>query len=125
MKGFFPYSWFDSIEKLNETYLPEHEEFYSILTKKSITTDEYQSCKEVWDREGMTTFGDYVKYYNNGDVVGFVEAVEKMIKNSQANKLDMFKDSVSLPGLTQRYMFNHLSKNDYFCGFSKQHKRSV
>ena len=28
----------------------------------------------------MQEFGDYVKYYNNLDVTGLVEGIEKMIK---------------------------------------------
>ena len=69
----------------------------------------------------MEKFGDYVKYYNNADVIGFVEAVEKMMANERNNKLDMFKESISLPGLTQRYMFMNL-EDDYFVGFAKEHK---
>ena len=45
-----------------------------------------------------------------------------MIANERVNKLDMFKDSVSLPGLTQRHLFKNLDHNDYFCGFAEQHK---
>ena len=77
MKGYFPYSWIDSINKLQERCLPGNEAFYSLLTRKSISSQEYQSCKDVWDDEAMTTFGEYVKCYNNGDVVGFVEASGK------------------------------------------------
>ena len=69
----------------------------------------------------MTTFGDYVRYYNNHDVIGMVEAIEKIIYNENQNKLCIFKDSVSLPGLTQRYLFQNL-KNDYFVGFGNEHK---
>ena len=72
----------------------------------------------------MSTFADYVRYYNNCDIIGFVEAVEKMIANEKNNGLDMFKVSVSLPGLTQRYLFNNLSErdDDYFVGFGPEHK---
>ena len=42
--------------------------------------------------------------------------------NERVNKLDMFKDFISLPGLTQRYLFRKLDKGDYFVGFGKQHK---
>ena len=45
----------------------------------------------------MQRFGDYVQYYNNLDVTGLVEGVEKMIKVKINDQLDMFKDSVSLP----------------------------
>ena len=126
-KGFFPYGWVDSLEKLDFPSLPaSSENFRSILTKKTISEEEFQSCKDVWDREGMTTFGDYVEYYNNADVIGFVEAVEKMIANERNNRLDMLKVSVSLPGLTQRYLFSWLTsegdKDDYFVGFGGEHK---
>ena len=73
----------------------------------------------------MSTFADYVRYYNNADVIGFVEAVNKMIMNERENnKLDMFKDTVSLPGLTQKYLFMNLPSSDYFVGFGQEHKHS-
>ena len=74
--------------------------------------------------QDMQTFSDYVRYYNNADVIGFVEAVDKMVANEKsANGLDMFKISVSLPGLTERYLFSKLDdKIDYFVGFAKEHK---
>ena len=88
----------------------------------TITMEEHQACQEVWNREGMTTFSDYVRYYNNADVIGFVEAVEKMLVNERANNLDMFKESISLPSLTQRYLFMNLPHDEYFVGFGEQHK---
>ena len=122
-KGVFPYAWFDSLEKLDATSLPDDiEEFHSILTKETITPDEFQACRDVWTTEGMTTFADFVRYYNNADVIGFVEAVDKMIAHERDNnKLDMFKDSVSLPGLTQKYLVMNLSPGEYFVGFGKEH----
>ena len=69
----------------------------------------------------MQRFGDYVQYYNNLDVTGLVEGVEKMIKVKINDRLDMFKDSVSLPGLTQRYLFRNLG-DDYFTIFGEEHK---
>ena len=68
-------------------------------------------------------FADFVWYYNNADVIGFVEAVNKMITNERGfNKLDMFKDSVSLPGLKRKYLFKNLSSGHYFVSFGKEHK---
>ena len=99
-KGYFLYSWFDSMTKLGE--MSDIGEFYSILTKQSISPNEYQLCKNVWTSEGMETFADFICYYNNADVIGFVEAVEKMIANEGSYELDIFKESISLPGLTQK-----------------------
>ena len=70
----------------------------------------------------MSMFADYVTYYNNADVIGFVEAVEKIIAHEINNGLDIFKVSVSLPGLTQRYLFANLPDDEYFVGFGKEHK---
>ena len=45
-----------------------------------------------------------------------------MVCIENENKLDIFKDSISLPGLTQRYLFKNLDSNDYFVGFGREHK---
>ena len=105
-KGTFHYQWFNSLEKLNATSFPPKEAFFSILTNKSITGETYQSCVDVWNSMPTTLndvkiFGDYMRYYNDRDVLGLVEAVQKMIRIENENKLDIFNVSVSLPGLTQ------------------------
>ena len=69
----------------------------------------------------MERFGEYVEYYNNLDVSGLVEGIEKIIKVKVTDRLDMFKDSVSLPGLTQRQLFKHMG-DDYFTIFEEEHK---
>ena len=120
-KGIFPYEWFDSLEKLDYAGLPPKEAFHSLLTKETISDDDYESCWRVWDRENMYTFRDYVKHYNNLDVTGLVEGIEKMIEIKILDKLDMFKTSVSLPGLTQQYLFRNLGE-DYFTIFGPEHK---
>ena len=48
----------------------------------------------------MQTFEDFLVWYNNLDVVPFLEAVEKMSQFWQERKIDMFKDGISVPGLT-------------------------
>ena len=116
-KGQFPYQYFDSINKLHANSLPKREEFTSLLKNKTITEKEWQICDDIWKREGMSTFGDYVRYYNNHDVIGLVEVVEKMIAVEIENGLDIFKNSISLPGLTQQYLFQNLDKADYFTTF--------
>ena len=73
-------------------------------------------------RSDVRTFGDYTRYYNDRDVLGVVEAIQKMVRIENENKLDIFKDSISLPGLTQRYLFKNLDSNDYFVGCGREHK---
>ena len=77
-------------------------------------------CKNAWQEDW--TFADYVKYYNDADVIGFTEALEKYLNFNKTLKLDPFKMSMSLPGLTKRYAFQNLSKENYFSGFGEEHK---
>ena len=121
-KGCFPYEWFNSLDKFNFAGLPPQSCFRSTLTRKSCDMYEYMNCWKTWNVQRMKTFADYIRYYNNADVIGFVEAVDKILKNNIDRGLDMFKISVSLPGLTQRYIFNRIKDDTYFVGFGKEHK---
>ena len=60
----------------------------------------------------MKTFKDFLEWYNNLDVLPFIEAVEKMKTFYKAKKLDLFKDGVSLPGLVLKYLL----------GLAQQHR---
>ena len=52
-------------------------------------------------------------------MVPFLEAVEKMSQFWQERKIDMFKDGISVPGLTLKYLFSYLSPQTYFSLFDK------
>ena len=46
-----------------------------------------------------------------------------MVVIENKNGLDVFKKSVSLPGLTRKYLFSKLQQdNKYFAGIGKEHK---
>ena len=75
-KGFFPYEWIDSLDKLEETSLAPHEAFYSSLKNTNITDQEYTYCQQVWQENNMITFREFLVWYNNLDVVPFLEAAE-------------------------------------------------
>ena len=40
--------------------------------------ENYEICKQVWSDNKMETIADYLCYYNNIDVSGFVKAIEKL-----------------------------------------------
>ena len=77
-KGYFPYDYLNDYNKLNETKLPPHEAFFNKLKNKNITDEEYKVCVDAWNDNNMQTFKDFLEWYNNLDVIPFVEAVEKM-----------------------------------------------
>ena len=71
LKGYFPYEWMDNLEKLKQTCLPAHQEFYSTLKNSNITEEEYAYCQRIWKEEDMTAMNNYLVWYNNRDVAPF------------------------------------------------------
>ena len=105
-KGFFPYEWFDGPEKLQYSQLPPHAAFHSSLKDSNITEEEYHFCQRVWTEQGMTTFQDFLIWYNNLDVAPMVKAVENLQKFYFERGIDLFKTSISVPGLARRMLFD-------------------
>lgn len=103
-KGFFPYEWLDSYDKLAQDHLPPYEEWFSSLKGKNIDIKDYEYCKDVWDTNNMTSMMDFLRWYNNCDVVPMVEALKKMFVFYRDKGLDMFKDAISLPGLAYKML---------------------
>jgi hypothetical protein len=96
-KRYFPYEWFDSLEKLDCEELLHTENFIATLRNSNISDEEYQYCLEVWQNQNMQDFRDYLIWYNNLDVEPFVKAVEKIFEFYQEKGLDLFKDGISVP----------------------------
>ncbi|XP_078601001.1 uncharacterized protein LOC144876010 [Branchiostoma floridae x Branchiostoma japonicum] len=113
-KGFFPYEWMDSLDKLEHTRLPPRAAFHSNLRQSDISEEDYLYCQRVWEEQGMTTMRDFLIWYNNKDVSPMVEAVQKMTEFYQDKGIDMFKDGISVPGLTLKYLFMNLPRDTYF-----------
>ena len=63
----------------------------------------------------MTTFRDFLEFYNNLDVGPFVQAVEKMQNLNFDHHIDLFKVSVSVPGIARRWLFQtaHDAKTNF------------
>ena len=112
-EDFFPYEWFDSAEKMNESQLPPIESFWSKLKNHNVLSvdyDKFMNCKKrgieekealkklklktvpknaeenyrelqnIWEKENMNTIRDFLKWYNNKDVVPTLDAMTKMIQ---------------------------------------------
>ncbi|XP_048238897.1 uncharacterized protein LOC124129020 [Haliotis rufescens] len=117
-KGFFPYEYLDTPDKLNETRLPPlGEAWYSSLKQKSVLDDgvksieeNYAELEEVWRREGMSTFRDFLEWYNNLDVGPFVEAVRAMQRFYFEDGIDLFKTTMSVPGVARQKLFRESRK---------------
>ena len=69
----------------------------------------------------MESYRDFFIWYNNLDVVPFLEAIEKMSDFWKDRSIDIFKDRVSVPGLTMKYLFSNVP-DTYFSLFNEKDK---
>ena len=121
-KGHFPYEYMDRLERLDDTVLPPKEAFFSRLKNEGISDEDYASCQEAWCNNGMTTLRDFLVWYNNRDVVPFLQAIDRQFAFYQQRGIDMFKQGISVPGLTLLYLFNDLPEKTYFTIFNEKNK---
>ena len=127
-KFYFPYEWFDDKSKLEWTCVPEVGDFYSSLKRQNTLGDteeeiqaNYKRVQEVWEKEDMKTFKDYLVYYNNLDVGPFVKAVEKMHVFYKENNIDYLKEAISVPGIARKMMFQNAEEGLFLlCGKNDQ-----
>ena len=75
-KGFFPYDYMDNIEKLKDSKPPPQKVFYSKLTGKGINNYNYNHVLNVWKSFNMKTLKDYLKLYNESDVLLLADVFE-------------------------------------------------
>ena len=75
-KGFFPYDYMDNIEKLKVEKPPPQKAFYSKLTGNGINENNYKHVLKVWETWNMETLKDYLKLYNETDVLLLADVFE-------------------------------------------------
>ena len=149
-KGFFPYEWFDSHEKLDATFLPPYDCFFSKLRNYNPLEKEFTDfikllnsgfsqqesfkklrlknvppsgigyLKVVSEQEKMATFRDFVKWYKNKDVAPTLEAMQKMMEFYHNKGIDMLKLGCTLPNLAKICL--HKSTNHKFFPFVEADK---
>ena len=118
-KGHFPYEYMDNLRKLDDRAIPPQAAFFSQLKNEGISDADYARCQAVWRDNGMTTMRDYLIWYNNRDVLPFLEALEKQFDFYRDRDIDMFKDGISVPGLSLLHPFNDLPNDTFFTIFNQ------
>ncbi|KAL8598700.1 hypothetical protein ACOMHN_033264 [Nucella lapillus] len=121
-KGFFPFEYLTGLKKLDEMSLPPREAFFSSLKNEVISKEDYAYCQRVWEEKGMTRLRDFLVWYNNLDVLPFLEALDKQVRFYTTLNLDMLKDGIGVPGLTLKYLLQTLSPSVYFSLVNQKHK---
>jgi len=75
LKGIFPYEYMDSINKLKESKLPPHEEFFNSLKNSNVTPEEYARAVKLYEIAKCKTMLDFTKIYLETDVLLLAEVV--------------------------------------------------
>ena len=65
--------------------------------------EDYAVCQRAWAKKGMRTLRDFLVWYNNLDVVLFLEALDKMSQFWCRYSIDMLKEAINLPGLAFKF----------------------
>ena len=119
-KFYFPYEFMTDLTKL-QSGLPDHQAFYSSLTKSNISKDEYELVKKTWIEKGWHTLKDMLIYYNMLDCVPFITAVKNLLHPYKEQGLDIFKRAFSVSGVAKLQMMKRIEKETFFCLFPKRH----
>ena len=107
-KGFYPYDWMDSEEKLNAKLLPVHSNFFSTLKNKNITLDEYEKARQGWKAFNCKNMGDYTRIYCIRDVLLLCDIFENFRKiNLKEYDVDPLVSGYTLPGISWANMLRY------------------
>ena len=99
-KGTYPYEWVDNIIRFNEKELPKQECFYSKLSDKNLSIEEYAHAQNVYKTMKCKDFGDYHDIYLKTDVLLLTDIIEAFRKSSiEKYRLDPL-NYVSSPSLS-------------------------
>ena len=75
-KGIFPYDYITGHHVFFETQLPSIDQFYSILTQKGITDEEYEHAKNVCRVFNLHNLGEYNDFYLLTDTLLLADVME-------------------------------------------------
>ena len=109
---------FIDYEKLRKSEFDEEQALkkLQIKTVPPSGLDNYNYLQETWNKNGMTVFKDFLKWYNNKDVVPTLEAIQ--FYHNKVN--DMLKLGCKLPNLANICL--HKSTNYKFYPFCESDK---
>ncbi|GBN67380.1 hypothetical protein AVEN_149573-1 [Araneus ventricosus] len=75
-KGCYPYDYFDSFSKFNETSLPPKSAFFNSLTNEAVSDKDYGYAQKIWNIFNLQTLGDFHDLYVTSDVLLLADVFE-------------------------------------------------
>lgn len=133
-KLYFPYGALCSFDNLMEKSLPPlgHDHWYSKLRNKSVLDDaesgrtekeNYELMQKVWVDNSCSNLLDFLKLYNNQDVIPFKSSVETLLARYRQSGLCLLSRCISGPSLSRLLMFKYASEDG--CYFALPGKRNA
>ena len=128
-----PYDSFFTILRNNNPLQKDYNDFQN-LVNSGLTTEQavfklrmdkipptgaenYSYLQSVRENNNMQYFSDFLKWYNNKDVVPKLEAMQKMIEFYHNKGIDMLKLGCTLPNLANICL--HKAEDSKFCPFTE------
>ena len=123
LKSYFPYEYVTDLAKLDEKHMPPYESFWSSMRgvntlELSDRSDEppcrgrceavYAGLLKIWHSKNMSCLRDWLRHYNEADVVPFMRAIDRHAAVLKDLGVDNFKSAPTLPGLSLRYALRDL-----------------
>ena len=97
-KGVYPYEYVSSMGRLEDTKLPEKEDFYSSLKGSHISAEDYQRARVVWKTFKCRTLSDYTRIYCRSDTYLLADCWRNFCKGTSSHlKLHPEAGYVTLP----------------------------
>ena len=72
-----------------------------------------QYLLDIWNHENMSTLKDFLRWYNNKDVVPTLEAMQKMLAFYHKKEIDMLKLGCTLPKFAKSCLHKSISAKFY------------
>ena len=79
-----------------------------LTTKPKTGPENYQWLQQLWTENQWSTFADFLKWYNNLDVMPLIQATENMNQFYKNIRIDFIHQAISIPGVAMRVFFNSI-----------------
>ena len=110
---------YSDFQNLVNSGLTTEQALVKLRTDRILPTgaENYSYLQNVWENINMQYFSDFLKWYNNKDVVPTLEAIQKMIEFYHNKGIDMLKVGCTLPNLANICL--HKSTDSKFYPFTE------
>ena len=102
---------FNANQKLRDQGKNEQEALQALrLTEIPKTGREnYEWLNDLWNKNGWTTFADYLRWYNDLDVTPMITAIERMNEYYKEKNIDFMHQAITLPGVAKRVCLDSIT----------------